>query len=300
VGARCNSLANALRQFVSFDDRKSLAILAGDYCLILGIAALAIRADNLLATVVGIALIAGRQVALLNLLHAAAHRALFSSSKLNDRVDVLVGYPLLDAVRSYRAFHLPHHRDIAGKSPDRFDYLYRQLPQPDAGAWRRTWTILLKPLAGNAGFNFLRDVWATARSDPGLAFRLASYWATLAVVFHQAGWLEYLLLYWLVPLIWLYPVFYFWAEIADHYAVRRDARNHRGLFYWLFLKAHDMCHAVHHRYPQIPFYRLRAANEHLASGGEQIEESSSFADFLRILYRRCPDSRPAKHWTVLP
>ena len=47
-----------------------------------------------------------------------------------------------------------------------------------------------------------------------------------------------------------------------------------------------MYHAVHHRYPRIPFYRVRAANSYLRSMGENIEESRGFVDFVRILCRR--------------
>jgi fatty acid desaturase len=47
-----------------------------------------------------------------------------------------------------------------------------------------------------------------------------------------------------------------------------------------------MYHAVHHRYPRIPFYRVRAANRYLHSIGEHIEESRGVVDFMRILCRR--------------
>jgi fatty acid desaturase len=46
-----------------------------------------------------------------------------------------------------------------------------------------------------------------------------------------------------------------------------------------------MYHAVHHRYPRIPFYRVGAANRYLRSIGEHIEESRGVVDFVRILCR---------------
>jgi fatty acid desaturase len=124
--------------------------------------------------------------------------------------------------------------------------------------------------------------------NPRSGATLAAYWAIVAAAFWRAGWLGYFFTYWIVPLVWLYPVFFFWAEMSDHYAVRDDARNQRGLFYALFIKGHEMYHAVHHRYPRVPFYRVRAANVFLRAMGDDIEESHGLVDFLKILCRRAP------------
>jgi fatty acid desaturase len=278
-----------MKRFRRIDDRLAILFIALDYLSIVVIAVFAIAAHSLLVTLVAIVLIAGRQVAFLNLVHAAAHCSLFSTKRRNDHADLLVGYPIFDAVAPYRSYHLDHHRDVALKRPDRFDYLQDQLPAPDASALRRTWVLIIKPLLGFAGIDYLQVTLETYRDDASLARKALAFWLTLLGIFSYAGWLSYLLVYWFLPLVWLYPVFYFWAEISDHHAVLDESRNQRGLFYCLFLKGHEMYHAVHHRYPDIPFYRINVANRYLASIGETLpEESRGLVDFVRILYRSAP------------
>jgi fatty acid desaturase len=272
------------------DDRLASLIIVADYAAVVAIAVVAIVLNHPVATLVAIGGIAGRQVAFLNLMHAAAHYTLFSRKRANNWVDPFIGYPILTFVRPYRLFHLVHHRDIARKSPDRFDYLYAQLAAPGASTWFRVWHVMVKPLLGAAGFSFVRSTLVGAFRNPRLGVSLATYWLVLTAAFWQAGWLAYFVIYWIVPLVWLYPVFFFWAEMSDHYGVRDEARNQRGLFYSLFIKGHEMYHAVHHRYPRIPFYRVRAANRYLRSIGEHIEESRGVVDFVRILCQRAPNT----------
>ena len=274
-----------LRAFARIDNRVSVLVVALDYSAALGIAYLAIRAELFALTIVAVVLIAGRQVAFLNLVHAAAHYTLFSKRAANNTVDLLCGYLILEPLRPYRAVHLRHHRAISLKHPDRFDYLFRHLPPTDAGLWYRTWAVIGKPICGWAGVFFIRATVRIMVENPKTGFRMAAFWGVLTVLFWWAGGLAYFLTYWLLPLLWLYPVFVFWAELSDHYGVKDDARNQRGLFYSLFLKAHEMYHAVHHRHPRIPFYRVKAASAYLRSIGQDAEETRGLIDFVRILYR---------------
>jgi fatty acid desaturase len=142
----------------------------------------------------------------------------------------------------------------------------------------------VKPL-GWAGVAFAWNAIRGALENPRVGLTLAAYWMVLIIGFWRMGWLGLFFTYWIVPLVWLYPVFFFWAEMSDHYAVRDEARNQRGVFYSMFIKGHEMYHAVHHRYPHIPFYRVRAASRYLRAKGEEIEESRGVVDFVRILLR---------------
>jgi fatty acid desaturase len=276
---------SGLHALTATDDRLAWLIIAADYAAIVAIAMVANTVHHPLATLAALPLIAGRQVALLNLVHAAAHYTLFAKRRINDRVDPLISFPILTRVRPYRLFHLLHHRDIARKSPDRFDYLHAQVPPPTASALLRVWRVILRPLLGWEGVRFMSLAIRGAVNSPRAGLTLAAYWLLVMAGFFYAGWLRLFLIYWIVPLVWLYPVFFFWAEMSDHYAVEDEARNQRGAFYAIFIKGHEMYHAVHHRYPRIPFYRVRAASRYLRRRGEHIEESRGVIDFLRILCR---------------
>jgi fatty acid desaturase len=275
-----------LAAFTAINDRIAVLMIIADYAMVIGVIVLAVIANHPLVTVLALPLIAGRQIAFLNLLHAAAHHSLFSNKRANDRADILIGYLIFDSVRLFRSYHLQHHRAFARKDPDRFEYLEDRLRRYDDGRWRRTWEVIVKPLLGGEGVSFIRFTIDQARENPWWAWRLGAYWIVVAAICSWAGWFGYLLFYWIFPMVWLYPVFYNWSEITDHYAVEDGTRNQRGLFYSLFLKGHEMYHAVHHRYPRIPFYRVNAACIHLRSTGEQFEETRGVVDFVRILYRR--------------
>jgi len=278
-----------IKTYMVTDDRLSVLIIAADYVATIAIAVTAIAIDNYLVTFLAIALIAGRQVAFLNLLHSAAHYSLFSNRKTNDRVDLMFGYLIFDAVRPYRSYHLLHHRQFNRKDPDRFDYLVDRLQAHDSGALRRTWEAILKPLLGVDGLGFVRFTIEQAQENPWWTLRLAVYWTVLVAGFWWMGWLRYLVIYWIFPMVWLYPVFYNWGELSDHFAVKDDTRNQQGFFYSLFLKGHELYHATHHRYPRIPFYRVKAATRFLNAQGEEFEETRGVIDFIRILYKRKRD-----------
>ena len=64
---------SGLHEFTAADDKLAILIIVADYAAVIGIALLAIRLHHPLATLVAIGCIAGRQVAFLNLVHAAAH-----------------------------------------------------------------------------------------------------------------------------------------------------------------------------------------------------------------------------------
>ena len=274
-----------LDRFQTIDDRLAMAAIAGNYGSVVAVAILAHWIAHWAVTAAAIIVIAGRQMAIQNLLHAAAHRSLFSNRKANDHVDLFLGFPLFDTVRSYRSGHLRHHRDVTRKEPDRFDYIEIHLAPPQSPLWRRTWKVVLGPLLGAAGWRFIRNTAEALWEEPRFAGRLAAYWLAAGGGFYLTGGLSYLVLYWLFPLVWLYPIFDRWAAITDHHATRDEARNQRGFFYSFLLKGHEMYHAVHHIYPHIPFYRMRAAHRHLAAAGFQMEETRGIRDFIKILHR---------------
>lgn len=277
-----------MKEFMAIDDRRAVLTIIAAYVITIAIIVLAVVASHPLVTILALPLIAGRQVAFLNLLHAAAHHSLFSKRDTNYSIDLIVGYPIFDAVRPYRSYHLRHHREFTRKDPDRFDYLDDRLLGHDDGPWRRTWHAIIKPLLGSDGISFVRFTVEQARENPWWTVRLVAYWIVVGTIFWWAGWLGYLLLYWILPMVWLYPVFYNWGELSDHYAVKDDVRSQRGLFYLLFLKGYEMYHAVHHQYPRIPFYRIKAASRHLKSVGQNFEETRGVVDFVKILYLRVP------------
>lgn len=135
-----------VKPFMVVDNRMSLLIIAADYLVVIASICIAVVLDHPIVTISAIALIAGRQVAFLNLVHAAAHYSLLSNRKMNDRVDLVVAYLIFDGVRPYRSNHLPHHRLFNRKDLGRFEYLDDRINGQDERFWRPTWEVFVKPL----------------------------------------------------------------------------------------------------------------------------------------------------------
>jgi fatty acid desaturase len=279
-----------MARFARRDDRRAFAVIAGDWAIVAASAALAERAHHPLAWLVAAVVVAGRQTAMLNLTHAAAHRALFARPRWNEGLEVLFALPIADTVAHYRGPHLEHHAEIAEGRPDRFSFLHDELALPRRGPWGRTWVVFLRPLLGHAGFGMLRDTIRGGLRDRAYGLKLVAFWAPLLGLAALAGTLRPLLLYWVVPLFWLHPVLLLWGEVSDHFQAPGGTRDHLGPFHAALINGHALYHDVHHRYAFIPFYREREAHAHLAALGRAAPTPSRTAlDFLRRLYGPAPE-----------
>ena len=274
-----------VKAFRRIDDRRSFASIAQDYLVVFAVAALASWSHRIPITLLALVIIAGRQGALQGLVHSACHFSLFSRRDYNDKLEFLFAYPILDSVPLYREQHLEHHRDFALKTADRFDYIYYDLQLCRQGIWGRTWVVFIRPLLGHAGYVFVTDVIKTFNGNRKQGFRLVVYWAVLLSIAWSFGYLRLFFIYWVVPLVWLYPVLDIWAEVSDHLDAKGESRSQEGHFYSVLLKGHEIYHAVHHLYPVVPFYRLRDLNNSLRGKGIALENSQGPVDFLRIVYR---------------
>jgi fatty acid desaturase len=269
------------------DDRRAALALALDWAAVAAAIACAARSSSRLVGALAFVVIAGRQVALLNLLHAAAHRSLFRRRALVRSIDWLIGAPIFDSVATYRGPHLEHHEEFARRKPERFAFLHEQLRLPERGPLGRTWIVFVRPLLGWDALQFFRSCAGALQRDRRFALRMAGFWGAALVAAWSLGALRLLTVYWILPLICLYPVFNLWAEITDHFMVAGDGdgRNQRGLFFSLFLKGHDLYHQTHHEHPAVPFYRLKAAFEEAAARGRAGEAVRGAHGLLSCVYR---------------
>jgi fatty acid desaturase len=294
--------AAKLQSDLRISNCRSIATICGDYFVIGAVAVIASLLNSIAVDVLAWVVIATRQVALRNLTHSASHYALFSPKNWNDRVDWLVAYATLDSVTSYRKAHLKHHLDFSRQRTAKIAYLDDNLRLPQLNAIARTWVVFLRPFFGYAEWDYsqkrsgknrllqfipspIRDLTKQINDQPRFGLKLFLYWTTISGVAWYFGWLRELLLYWFVPLFWLFPVLNLWATISDHFAVDEGVgRNQSGLFYRWVLKPHELYHDVHHAYPHIPFYRVAGVYKELAVEGNTPMKSEGVLDFIRSVY----------------
>lgn len=274
-----------LSRFARRDDRRAFAAVAGDWAVVVMAAALAERAHAPLGWLAAAVVIAGRQTAMLNLTHAAAHRALFARARWNEALEVFYALPIANTVAHYRGPHLEHHREIAEGRANRFEFLHDTLGLPRRGAWGRTWVVFLRPLLGHAGWGMLVGTLKDAFRDRAYGRKLLAFWAPLVAAAALTGALRPLLWYWVVPLFWLHPVFLLWGEVSDHFRAPGGTRDHTGFFHAAITNGHGLYHDLHHRYAFVPFYREREAAAHLAHLGQGAPQcSQSLLSFVRRVY----------------
>lgn len=256
-----------------------------------------------------VAFIGARQHALLILMHDGTHHRLFRNRHVNDwMTELLLAWPHLVTMRSYRENHLAHHSYVnTEKDPDwlrKKDNAEWHFPQ-SAGSLLN---IFLRDLIGIGGLNLVRlasSLSSTARvpSKAFIRIRLAFY-VTVICGLMAAGCGKALVLYWVVPYFtWLILVMRI-RSIAEHFAIDGEPgaygqtrTTHAGLFARLFVAPKNVnYHIEHHFFPSVPFFRLPKLHSLLMSNGEfatAAHITQSYSKLLLECLRQADSREPA-------
>lgn len=255
----------------------SFAAILRDWFVIVGVAALSVRVDNWAFYLAAVWVIGFFQFALGEaMLHEAAHYNLFRQPWLNHAMEVFYGLPFFRTVTQYQPEHRVHHTSL-GAPDDELINDYRRL-----GLYREDVNVfnvwILKPLLG---FGAYYVTILTLRPWPE-GLKIVAFWSVVLAAFAASGMLHLLLLYWFVPLIWPNYAFVYWSEVENHYNTRSGTRTRAN---WLFnVVAHNGgYHAIHHKFPMIPWFNLPRAHAIFLADSEDV--SFSFLDTYRQL--RC-------------
>ncbi len=243
-----------------------------------------------------VAFIGARQHALLILMHDGTHYRLFPNRGLNDwATELLLAWPHLVTMRSYRENHLAHHNYVnTARDPD-------WLRKKDNPEWhfpqsaRSLLGIFLRDLAGIGGINLIRLASSLSSSArvPSKAFvrmRLAFYLIVVGA-FIAAGCGKALVLYWVVPYFtWLILIMRI-RSIAEHFAIAGErgaygqTRTTRaGLVARLFIAPKNVnYHIEHHFFPSVPFFRLPELHALLMSNQEFAGAAHITQSYLKLI-----------------
>lgn len=273
-----------LARFRRPDDGLAAAILARTWLVVFAAIALALHIDHPLASLAAVVAIATRQRGLIAITHTASHGVFFRTRRLNTALQALYAYPNLSTLSLYGPDHAIHHREVGGASPTALDYLNYEMDLARGGGLRRTWRVLLRPLLGYDGAVSTWETLVELIQNPRRAWPVALFWLAITAACALAGVLPHLVLYWIVPMVWLRPVLGLWSELADHFGARSGVRDHVGWFQSHVVSVYGLHHALHHRDPRIPCYREARAVAALAAIGVEFETTRTFRDFLRCVY----------------
>lgn len=231
--------------------------------------------------VLTVAFIGARQHALLILMHDGTHYRLFRNRRVNDWVtEVLLAWPHLVTMRSYRENHLAHHNYVnTEKDPD----WSRKKDNPEWHFPQSAWSLLntlLRDLVGIGGINLIRLASSLSSAAPApsktfVRLRLAFYVAVIGTLIGTSCG-RALVLYWVVPFFtWLILIMRI-RSIAEHFAIpgepgvyRQSRTTHVGVLARVFVAPKNVnYHIEHHFFPSVPFFRLPKLHALLMSNEE--------------------------------
>lgn len=246
-------------------------------------------------------LIASRQHALLVLMHECAHFRAAKNRTLNDVLGELIGWGFLMSMRGYRRHHLRHH--VAANINTGADPDYARLTRD---GWRfpmRRTTLLVQVLRDVFLLNTpelikeardARNNVVETRADAAwLVGRVVFLCLLVAALCVTGAWRAYLL-YWLLPSLTFLKALLRLRAIVDHFGLpdRTIVDPTRTVLapWWerlLLAPCNIGIHHVHHAWPSIPYYRLRAAHERLWSQAAYRQRVRVSSSYLRALLDEC-------------
>lgn len=257
------------------------------------------------------------QTRLSTLVHESSHYALFKNRVLNDiAANLFVAFPFFGLISNYRIGHWGHHRHV--NDPENDPDLHRLMKHHRRNFPIPKWKAVLEygvlQLSPHKAYSYLKGrllyVAATMKhtrvknqevlsAKTTWALRIGFYsilFGTLAI----NGWFVHYFLFWLLPLITVYPSTLFLRELAHHgnYPDNGDFTNSRVYEgYWLereiFFPFGEWNHVLHHMFPTIPWHKMRQAHETMMRY-EPYRENVIICDGFFVKHRRDND-----HPTVL-
>lgn len=265
---------------------RSLLEIAFTWALIAGAIALAVSTDSAPLRFLLFLTIASRQYALIVLHHEAFHGLLAVRPRLNDAIaKFLLAFPLGSTFEVSRKKHLAHHR-LLGQKEDP-DFVWYEVGEIDGvvGIFR----YLLAVPSRQVSYTYATKADEAPIKRANLAW-VGTYQIFLLVSLTRlGGWTTY-------PLFWVMPLFvavlldkvrsfceHTSSLPANSLPVVRTFRSGRVERFFL-APFHMNFHAEHHRFPNVPHYRLPEFSERLRER-EHGTHYRTEGSYLTILWR---------------
>ncbi len=279
---RNSALANP-KEFIERNTLRGLRAVCRDWLVIAGAISLSIYIEHWAVWVASVWVIGIMQFALAEaVLHEASHYNLFRSRHLHHRLQFLYAWPFMQTMNDYQAEHLAHHKYLmTERDQTSVDYKMYGLAKREPNLF---FIWFIKPFTFYPTWHYLRH--GNAALDRANWLPLGLFWIAVGGLFVALGQAQYFLLYWIVPLLWVYPILNYWSEIEEHYNTSDGSRSNLSRVI-NFLTHNEGYHTVHHRYPTIPFYNLPKA--HAAFVGDESDISRGFLDTYRQLQAKRPE-----------
>jgi fatty acid desaturase len=267
-------LRSHLRRLSALNPFLGVSYLALDWAVILGVILFSQGSFHLWSYFLAVFLIATRQNALLVIAHDGSHFRLVKNRRLNTWLtNLFCAYPLFFQMEIYRHHHILHHQNTNTElDPDiRYrkglsDFEFPMRLKKFLGIFLLEFTgfITLANLRRTLKYNANKEVTRTLRRELKNA-KLGRwiFYAGLAAALTIFGGWKIFLLYWVVPMAWVFPLLVRLKNISEHSCLRSDFDLQASrdvtcswLEGWIIAPHYIRLHLTHHLYPSVPFYHL--------------------------------------------
>lgn len=257
-------------------------------------------------------IVATRQQAMGILVHDIAHNRYLKNTALADLIgNILMGYPLLLTVETYRIHHLKHHRHINTEQDPDWNYKIGRKEFYTPITKTRLALHLLKTTLGYGVIEMalymgkvVHQESAPKKKD-GIPFLRMGYYLCLGMALIFTGLWKIYLLMWLVPQLTFLMGLLELRSFTEHVGLGEEALPARtikasGLERFLFNPHYASFHLEHHLYPSVPYYNLAKLHTVLMRSDEYAENTTIAQGYFKgegviaQLVNAGPDSRLMK------
>jgi fatty acid desaturase len=257
-----------LKPLYELKPMRVLFSLIAEWVVIVGSIVLCVYWFNALSYLLAVIVIGSRMHALAVIMHDVAHFRFFKNRKLSDYItDVLVCWPMMINVDSYRKNHLGHHQHLnTEEDPDWMAKLGRKEfrhPQSKSEFIGRLFLYLI----GYQGIMDLR--WMIGRvsqnkKSPRQKREILLFYIILFTLFTLLSWWKFYLLFWVVPFFTSFLMFQYIRSFAEHFGELEYTHllNSTRSVYPSWIESIMVApynisyHLEHHLYPGVPYYNL--------------------------------------------
>ena len=262
--------------FTARSDWQAWRLVVGNWLFIAAIFAAVAAWPNPATMLLGVVLLAGRQLGLSVLMHDCGHRTLFNTPRLNDVVGQwLCALPVMNDQPSYAKGHLEHHRS-AGTEQDPDLRNYQAYPISRSSFRRK----VVRDLTGQTGFKLMSYILSGASgimssekragAMPFVRQLMAQLLLFLVLAACGIAW-TYLL--WVVAYFTVFMLVIRIRQVAEHAAVpdlfdpdvRMNTRTVDAPWWQrlVFAPCGVNYHLEHHFMASVPCYKLGKLRQHL-------------------------------------
>lgn len=236
-------------------------------------------------------LIAGLQAHLSILMHEGAHFRLHKNDQVNDFWgNFFCALPLTTLLKDYRHFHLNHHKHLGDNEKDPERHLYKKLDHKYQFTSKKEYKFqFLRDILGISilrSLMFFNHFSKTEHEKKKLRALNTSEMIQITFFLLLIGFSIYLnfwqeiIIYWFLPLFFIFPIFLLWHGQGEHLKIDTDCYEENTFTheypFWVNFFVYPInsgYHLVHHLFPTVPWYNLKAFHKELLNNEEYRKRS---------------------------